>query len=123
MRVTAKGVDGSTARSTSVQTKVPKVTPAVKVSVPSVKAGVKPKATVTVDSGGLVTKPLGSVAVTVGSKTVKVTLTANHAGKITVTLPAQAKGSHKVTATYSPTSTSTTYLNGASSSAVTVKVT
>jgi len=54
---------------------------------------------------------------------VKVTLTAKHAGKVTVTLPAQAKGSHKVTARYSPTSTSTTYLNGATSSAVTVKVT
>ncbi|UJP40833.1 Ig-like domain repeat protein [Cellulomonas palmilytica] len=123
VRVTAKGADGSTARSTSVQTKVPKVTPTVKVSVPSVKAGTALKATVTVDSAGLVTKPLGTVAVTVGSKTVKVTLTASHAGKVTVTLPAQAKGSHKVTAKYSPTSTSTTYLNGATSSAVTVKVT
>ncbi|UJP40832.1 Ig-like domain repeat protein [Cellulomonas palmilytica] len=123
VRVTAKAADGSTARSTSVQTKVPKVTPTVKVSVPSVKAGTKLKATVTVDSGGLVTKPLGTVAVTIGSKTIKVTLTATHAGKVTVTLPAQAKGSHKVTATYSPTSTSTTYLTGATSSAVTVKVT
>jgi len=123
VRVTAKAADGSSARSTSVETKVPKVTPTVKVSVPSVKAGAALKATVTVDSGGLVTKPLGAVAVTIGSKTVKVTLTANHAGKITVTLPAQAKGSYKVTATYSPTSTSTTYLNGATSSAVTVKVT
>jgi len=54
---------------------------------------------------------------------VKVTLTAKHAGKVTVTLPAQAKGSHKVTARYSPTSTSTTYLREASSSKVTVKVT
>jgi len=88
-----------------------------------VKAGAALKATVTVDSGGLVTKPLGTVAVTIGSKTVKVTLTAKYAGKITVTLPAQAKGSHKVTAKYSPTTTSTTYLNGATSSAVTVKVT
>ncbi|UJP40831.1 Ig-like domain repeat protein [Cellulomonas palmilytica] len=123
VRVTAKGADGSTARSTSVATKVPKVTPSVKVSVPSVKAGTKLKATVTVDSGGLVTKPLGTVAVTIGSKTVKVTLTATHAGKVTVTLPAQAKGSHKVTAKYTPTSTSSTYLNGATSSTVTVKVT
>ena len=123
VRVTAKGADGSTSRSTSVATKVPKSTPTVRVSVPSVKAGAALKATVTVDSGGLVTKPLGTVAVTIGSKTVKVTLTAKYAGKITVTLPAQAKGSHKVTAKYSPTTTSTTYLNGATSSAVTVKVT
>ncbi|WP_444663347.1 hypothetical protein ACT17Q_14730 [Cellulomonas sp. CW35] len=123
VRVTARGADGSVARSTSVQTKVPRVTPTVKLSVPSVTAGSTLKATVRVDSGGLVTKPLGSVAVTIGTKTVTVTMTATHAGTTTVTLPAQARGSYKVTAVYRPTSSSTTYLNGASSSAVSVKVT
>ena len=123
VRVTARAADGSQARSTSLQTKVPKVTPTVRVSAPSVKAGTAVKVTVVVDSGGLVTKPLGTVAVTLGSKTTTVTLTSARAGTVTVTMPAQSKGSHKVTARYTPTSTSTTYLNGATSSALTVKVT
>ena len=123
VRVVATGADGSQARSTSVQTKVPRVTPTLTVSAPSVKAGTAVKVTVKVDSGGLVSQPLGTVAVTLGSKTTTVTLTAARAGSVTVTMPAQVKGSYKVTARFAPTSTSTTYLNGATSSALTVKVT
>ena len=47
----------------------------------------------------------------------------SHVGKVTVTFGARAKGSYKVSATYTPTSSSTTYLTGGTSSTVTLKVT
>ncbi len=121
-RVTARGADGSEATSTATGRKVGRVTPTVKVTAPSVKAGAPVKVTVTVTSGP-VARPLGTVKVTIGSTSTSVTLKASHAGKITVTLPSKAKGSYTVTATYTPTGASATYLLKRTSSGVTLKVT
>ena len=123
VRVVARGADGSQATSTSVSTKVAKVVPSVRVSAPSVKAGSQVKVTVQVDAGGVLSRPLGTVRVTVGSSTKTVTLKSSHVGKVTVTFAARAKGSYKVSATYTPTSSSATYLTGGTSSTVTLKVT
>lgn len=121
-RVTARGADGSQATSTAAGKKIGRVTATVKATAPSVKAGTSVTVTVQVTSGPVV-NPLGTVKVTAGATSATVTLKASHAGKITVTLPSKSKGSYTVTATYTPTGTSATYLLKGTSSAVTLKVT
>ena len=120
VRVTAKVAGHLSASATSASTKtVAKVKPSVsaKLSKSSAKRTSTVKVTVTVKATG-VSKPTGKVTVKVGSKTVTKTVSSSAKGKVTVTLPKQAKkGTYKVSVTYTPSgSTAKVVTKGSASS-------
>ncbi len=124
-RVTVRGPQGYTRTSaTTAAVSVRKVTPEVSVWVPSgIEAGDKVQVAVRVSADSVTSAPLGTVKVRVGSATRTVTLTASHAGRISVTMPAQKKGSHEVRAAYTPSSSAAPFLTSRTSPTITLRVT
>jgi len=125
VRVTARGPQGYTRTSaTTAAVTVPKVRPTVTVWVPSgTKAGKKVQVVVKVTASGVTSAPLGTVKVRVGSATKNVTLKASHQGRISVTMPAQKKGTYDVRAAYTPSSAAAPFLTSRTSPTVKVRVT
>ena len=121
VRVSAQRTGFATGTATSSAVKVGKGKPSVKVTAAAVKVGKAPKVVVRVKAAGL-TKPTGTVTVKYGSKSVKVQLSGKNKGKVVVTLPRLAKGTHKVKASFSPTKTTKKYVTKASSTTVKLRV-
>jgi len=125
VRVTAKVAGHLSASATSASTKkVAKVKPSVsaKLSKSSAKRTSTVKVTVTVKATG-VSKPTGKVTVKVGKKTVTKTVSSSAKGKVTVTLPKQAKkGTYKVSVTYTPSGSTAKVVTKASASSHKLKL-
>lgn len=125
VRVAARGPQGYTrSTATTAAVTVPKVTPEVSVWVPSgIKAGQKVQVAVRVTATSVTSAPLGTVRVRVGSSTRTVSLTSSGKGKVTVTMPAQTKGTYDVRAAYTPSSAAAQYLTSKTSTTLRVKIT
>jgi len=126
VRETAKGPSGySPASATSARTAaVPKIKPVVTVWVPSgIKAGKKVQVAVKVVASSVTSAPLGTVKVRVGLSTKTVTLKAADKGRVTVTMPAQKKGTYDVRAAYTPSSSAAPYLTSRTSPTLRVRIT
>lgn len=121
VRVTATREGYEPGVATSAAKKVTKGKPTVTATVKPVKAGKRAKVKVTVAAAGM-PKPNGTVKVKYGKKTVKATLKASAKGKITVKLPALAKGRYAVKVTFVPSTKSKKLLVNASAAKTTLRV-
>ncbi len=101
---------------------IAKVKATVKVSLPAkIAKGKQATAKLTVTAA--VSKPTGTVKITVNGKTVTAQLTAAGKGKVSVKLPAiKKKGSYKVKTTFTPTGTTKTSTTKSSTVSKTLKV-
>ncbi|WP_454729513.1 hypothetical protein [Cellulosimicrobium protaetiae] len=125
VRVTVKKAGYTSASAVSGSTvAVPKVKPTL-VAAPvatTISRTTAPKVNVRVQAAG-VPAPVGTLVVTLGTKTTRVVLTASSKGKTTVTLPRMPGGkTYPLRVSFSPSSAASSYLTSSSVTAPSVRV-